>query len=182
MMVPGEQICHNKITAPVMDKPEEHCDLSPQKTCRHKTTLVPRLKPAKECTVVPKEVCHLKHKNTRVEQVPFKSLWCQDDPVLREPEVFTDTKGEPSELPSYQITTEVPADQILTELPEYETTTADLPTYRSTIDEELPSYAYNISDYDEIFYPEVEEVEAEAEVEDLEYDIRQEYDIFYEDI
>jgi len=56
MMVPGEEECHDKMTASVIEQPEELCDLSPQKTCRHKTTLVPRLKPSQECTIVPKEV------------------------------------------------------------------------------------------------------------------------------
>ena len=60
-MVPGQEKCHEKVgssinetnirrlpffqvTASVVDKPEEQCDLTPQKTCRHKTTLVSYLK------------------------------------------------------------------------------------------------------------------------------------------
>merc|ERR1711892_1540406 len=99
-MVPGEEQCHNKTTASVMDQPEEQCELSPQKTCRHKTTLVPRLKPENECTIVPREICNIKYVNTRVERVPYKSLWCQDE---EEPiEVFEDEKSNAEPLPGYQ--------------------------------------------------------------------------------
>ena len=84
-----------------MDQPEEQCELSPQKTCRHKTTLVPRLKPENECTIVPKEICNIKYVNTRIERVPFKSLWCQDqDEELIE--VFEDEKANAVPLQKLQ--------------------------------------------------------------------------------
>merc|ERR1711892_120016 len=99
-MVPGEEQCHNKTTASVMDQPEEQCELSPQKTCRHKTTLVPRLKPENECTIVPREICNIKYVNTRVERAPYKSLWCQDEEEAIE--VFEDEKSNAEPLPGYQ--------------------------------------------------------------------------------
>ena len=78
-MVPGAQECHDKTVTSVVDHPEEHCDLVPQKTCKHKTTLVPRLRPEPECVEVPQEVCDVKYVNVRVEKVPYQTLWCQDD-------------------------------------------------------------------------------------------------------
>merc|ERR1712123_126335 len=54
----GEQNCHMKTVAALVDTPEEVCDLNPQKTCRHVTKLVPKLAPSHECTIVPKETCH----------------------------------------------------------------------------------------------------------------------------
>merc|ERR1712168_792141 len=98
-MVPGEEECHNKTSASVVDQPEEQGELSPQKTCRHKTTLVPRLKPEQECTIVPKEICNIKYVNTRVERVPYKSLWCLDDE--EQIEVFEDEKSNADTLPGY---------------------------------------------------------------------------------
>ena len=70
--------------------------MTPQKTCRHKTTLVPKLQPSHECTNVPREVCSIKYVNTRVEKVPFKSLWCQDE---SEVETETGVLSEGVELP-----------------------------------------------------------------------------------
>jgi len=89
-MVEGPQECHDKVTASLVDQPEEHCDLTPQKSCRHKTSLIPRLKAVPECTLVPREVCHVKYVNSRIETVPFTSLWCQDEPQPPQPEVETD--------------------------------------------------------------------------------------------
>ena len=76
-------------------KPVEECDLEPQKViykmttfvsnfilsqvCRHVTKLVPRLRPEPECVLVPQQVCDIKHVNTRLERVPYTTLWCQDD-------------------------------------------------------------------------------------------------------
>merc|ERR1711892_1274154 len=116
-MVPGAEECHNKTTASVMDQPEEHCDLSPQKTCRHKTTLVPRLKPEPECTIVPKEICNIKYVNTRIERVPFKSLWCQDEE--EDIETFEDKKSNSEPLPGNE--------------PEQETELPSLPGYDSPV-------------------------------------------------
>jgi len=74
----GEQNCHMKTVAALVDTPEEVCDLNPQKTCRHVTKLVPKLAPSHECTIVPKETCHLKFSNPEVVKEPLKSIWCLD--------------------------------------------------------------------------------------------------------
>ena len=79
----GEEECHDKTLATVVEVPEEICDLNPQKvifgvsvyfgspklvsdirlfflqTCRLVTRLVPRLEPTRQCTIVPKETCQL---------------------------------------------------------------------------------------------------------------------------
>ena len=68
-----------QVSVSVIDQPEEHCDLVPNSVCRHKTKLVPRLRPKPECVLVPQQVCDIKHVNTRLERVPYTTLWCQDD-------------------------------------------------------------------------------------------------------
>merc|ERR1712098_525575 len=74
----GEEECHDKTIASLVDVPEEVCDLNPQKTCRFVTKLVPKLTPEHECTIVPKETCILKF--TQPEQVdkPLLTRWCLD--------------------------------------------------------------------------------------------------------
>ena len=104
--------------ASLLDQPEEHCELFPHKVCHHKTILVPRLKPAHECTVVPTEICHVKHINARLERVPFKSLWCQDNE--EEVETFEDLKPTVEELPGYE-------PEKSTEIPGYEYPTPSNP-------------------------------------------------------
>ena len=63
----GDEECHDKVIASLVDVPEEVCDLNPQKTCRYVTKLVPSLSPEHQCTIVPKETCILKF--TQPEQV-----------------------------------------------------------------------------------------------------------------
>merc|ERR1712037_920595 len=74
----GDEECHDKTIATLVDVPEEVCDLNPQKTCRFVTKLVPKLKPEHQCTTVPKETCTLKF--TQPEQVdkPLLTRWCLD--------------------------------------------------------------------------------------------------------
>jgi len=74
----GEEKCHDKVIASLVDTPEEVCDLNPQKTCRHVTKLVPKLAPSHECTIVPKETCHLKFSNPEVVREPLQTVWCLD--------------------------------------------------------------------------------------------------------
>ena len=40
----GEETCQEKTQTLVQDKPEESCNLDPQRTCKHVTKLVPELK------------------------------------------------------------------------------------------------------------------------------------------
>jgi len=74
----GDEKCHEKVVASLVDTPEEVCDLNPQKTCRHVTKLVPKLAPSHECTIVPKETCHLKFSNPEVVEEPLQTVWCLD--------------------------------------------------------------------------------------------------------
>merc|ERR1712058_187640 len=74
----GEEECHDKTVASVVDVPEESCDLNPQKTCRYVTKLVPRLSPAHECTIVPKETCILKFSPPQQVDKPLLTKWCLD--------------------------------------------------------------------------------------------------------
>merc|ERR1719497_240832 len=74
----GPQECHDKVTATLVDVPEEVCDLNPQKTCRFVTNLVPKLSPKHECTIVPKETCNLKFTQPRQVPKPLQTRWCLD--------------------------------------------------------------------------------------------------------
>ena len=40
----GKETCQEKTQTLVQDKPEESCNLDPQRTCKHVTKLVPELK------------------------------------------------------------------------------------------------------------------------------------------
>ena len=74
----GEQECHDKVVATLVDVPEEQCDLNPQKTCRFVTKLVPKLSPKHECTIVPQETCNLKFSQPRQVPKPLQTRWCLD--------------------------------------------------------------------------------------------------------
>jgi len=74
----GEQECHDKVIASLVDVPEEVCDLNPQKTCRFITKLVPKLKPEHQCTIVPKETCTLKFTQPQQVDKPLLTKWCLD--------------------------------------------------------------------------------------------------------
>merc|ERR1711936_1453801 len=74
----GPEECHDKVLTSLVDVPEEHCDLNPQKICKFVTKLVPKLAPKHECTIVPKETCILKFTTPRQEDVPLQTRWCLD--------------------------------------------------------------------------------------------------------
>jgi len=74
----GEEECHDKVIASLVDVPEEVCDLNPQKTCRFITKLVPKLKPEHQCTIVPKETCTLKFTQPQQVDKPLLTKWCLD--------------------------------------------------------------------------------------------------------
>merc|ERR1712106_332085 len=88
----GEESCHEKVVASLVDVPEEVCDLNPQKTCRHVTKLVPSLKPEQQCTIVPKETCHLKHKTPEVVESPLLTRWCLDPTPPTPANLFDDSE------------------------------------------------------------------------------------------
>jgi len=120
-MVPGPQECHDKVSVSVIDQPEERCDLVPNSVCHHKTKLVPRLRPEPECVLVPQQVCDIKHVNTRVERVPYTTLWCQGDDDI---ETGSDSLAQPPPV-TEGYTYDVPSDPL--ELPPR--TTTSLPVY-----------------------------------------------------
>jgi hypothetical protein len=74
----GEEECHDKVIASLVDVPEEVCDLNPQKTCRFITKLVPKLSPEHQCTIVPKETCTLKFTQPKQVDKPLLTKWCLD--------------------------------------------------------------------------------------------------------
>ena len=74
----GEEECHDKVLASIVDVPEEVCDLNPQKTCRYVTKLVPKLAPKHECTIVPQEICNLRFTQPRQVPKPLQTRWCLD--------------------------------------------------------------------------------------------------------
>jgi len=74
----GVEECHDKVLTSLVDVPEEHCDLNPQKICKFINKLVPRLTPKHECTIVPKETCILKFTRPRPVDKPLLTKWCLD--------------------------------------------------------------------------------------------------------
>merc|ERR1719499_1011484 len=94
----GEEECHDKTLATVVDVPEEVCDLNPQKTCRFVTKLVPRLSPKHECTIVPKETCQLTFSRAAPVKKALVTKWCLDESdLIPEDEADLTESGEESE-------------------------------------------------------------------------------------
>merc|ERR1711863_114791 len=93
----GEEECHDKTITTLIDVPEEHCDLNPQKTCKFQTKLVPKLKPAHECTTIPREVCNLKFTSPQEVEKPLKTKWCLDPTPAAPGETYDESAalGEP---------------------------------------------------------------------------------------
>merc|ERR1712066_1142080 len=67
----GVEECHDKVLTSLVDVPEEHCDLNPQKICKFVTKLAPK----HECTIVPKETCILKFTTPGQVDVPLQTKW-----------------------------------------------------------------------------------------------------------
>merc|ERR1712170_36125 len=93
----GEEECHDKVIASLVDVPEEVCDLNPQKTCRYVTKLVPSLSPEHQCTIVPKETCVLKFSQPQQVPQPLLTKWCLDptEPAPGESYDESNALGEP---------------------------------------------------------------------------------------
>jgi len=93
----GEEECHDKVIASLVDVPEEVCDLNPQKTCRYVTKLVPSLSPEHQCTIVPKETCVLKFSQPELVPEPLLTKWCLDptEPAPGESYDESNALGEP---------------------------------------------------------------------------------------
>ena len=75
-LVPGPELCHDKVQTIVQDKPKEECSLEPQRDCKHVTKLVPKLTPTEECVDVPKEVCSRSRTNPKTVKKPVIKKWC----------------------------------------------------------------------------------------------------------
>jgi len=93
----GDEECHDKVIASLVDVPEEVCDLNPQKTCRYVTKLVPSLSPEHQCTIVPKETCVLKFSQPKQVPQPLLTKWCLDptEPAPGESYDESNALGEP---------------------------------------------------------------------------------------
>jgi len=93
----GDEECHDKVIASLVDVPEEVCDLNPQKTCRYVTKLVPSLSPEHQCTIVPKETCILKFSQPEQVPQPLLTKWCLDptEPAPGESYDESNALGEP---------------------------------------------------------------------------------------
>ena len=110
----GPEECHDKVTASIVDVPEEVCDLNPQKTCRFITKLVPKLKPEHQCTIVPKETCTLKFTQPKQVDKPLLTKWCLDPTPAAPGESYDEENAQappisesgsapqPDVLPGYQ--------------------------------------------------------------------------------
>jgi len=116
----GEQECHDKVIASLVDVPEEVCDLNPQKTCRFITKLVPKLKPEHQCTIVPKETCTLKFTQPQQVDKPLLTKWCLDPTPAAPGESYDE---ENAQAPPIQIQSESQAQ------PTYEEPDYDVPEY-----------------------------------------------------
>jgi len=116
----GEQECHDKVIASLVDVPEEVCDLNPQKTCRFITKLVPKLKPEHQCTIVPKETCTLKFTQPQQVDKPLLTKWCLDPTPAAPGESYDE---ENAQAPPIQIQSESQAQ------PSYEEPDYDVPEY-----------------------------------------------------
>jgi len=76
ILKPGPKECIPRIQTVVSERPEETCNLEPQKECKHVTKLVPHLQPREECVDIPKEVCARNRINPRKITRPVVKKWC----------------------------------------------------------------------------------------------------------
>merc|ERR1712038_1387062 len=98
----GPEECHDKVTASLVDVPEEVCDLNPQKTCRFVTKLVPKLSPKHECTIVPQETCNLKFTQPQQQSKDIVTRWCLDPTPPPPGESYEESEALAQPLSSYQ--------------------------------------------------------------------------------
>ena len=98
----GEEECHEKVITSLVEVPEEHCDLNPQKICKFVTKLVPRLAPVHECTIVPKETCHLKFSTPVPVDKPLRTKWCLDPTPATPGESYDESDAAAAPIGSYR--------------------------------------------------------------------------------
>jgi len=75
-LVPGPEVCHDKVMTIVTSVPLETCYLDPVRSCELVTKIVPLLTPVEECVDVPKEICQKKKGNPRKVVKPVTKKWC----------------------------------------------------------------------------------------------------------
>jgi len=97
----GEEECHDKVTATLVDVPEEVCDLNPQKTCRFTTKLVPKLTPKHQCTIVPKETCTIKFTQPQQQAQDIVTRWCLDPTPAAPGESYDESEALGAPLEQY---------------------------------------------------------------------------------
>jgi len=97
----GPEECHDKVTATLVDVPEEVCDLNPQKTCRFTTKLVPKLTPKHQCTVVPKETCQIKFTQPQQLAQDIVTRWCLDPTPAAPGESYSEDNALGAPLENY---------------------------------------------------------------------------------
>eukprot|EP00092_Neocalanus_flemingeri_P003368 GFUD01003606.1.p1 GENE.GFUD01003606.1~~GFUD01003606.1.p1 ORF type:complete len:393 (+),score=117.05 GFUD01003606.1:114-1181(+) len=72
----GPEVCHDRRTLVVYDKPEESCNLEAYKSCQFVTKLVPHLKDHDKCIDIPLEICVRYDTNPRLINKPVLKIWC----------------------------------------------------------------------------------------------------------
>ena len=69
--------CHNKTTSQVRQRPEESCEIVPNKVCKPVNNLVPFLEPVSQCKLIPRETCSFGVLN-KLGGTPLVTKWCYD--------------------------------------------------------------------------------------------------------
>ena len=110
----GEEECHDKVTATLVDVPEEVCDLNPQKTCRFTTKLVPKLTPKHQCTIVPKETCTIKFTQPQQQAQDIVTRWCLDPTPAAPGESYDESEALGAPLEQYDPQSRVQRNDIMT--------------------------------------------------------------------
>jgi len=72
----GPEVCHDVIKTVISERPEEECQIEPQRNCKHVTKLVPRLQEVEECVDIPKEICTKSRRNPKKIKKPVIKNWC----------------------------------------------------------------------------------------------------------
>jgi len=72
----GLEVCHERRTLVVYDKPEESCNLEAFRSCQFVTKLVPHLKDTDKCIDIPLEICVRYDTNPRLVNKPILKIWC----------------------------------------------------------------------------------------------------------
>jgi len=102
VFVPGAAQCHNKTVDIGIDKPEEVCDLQPQRMCKQVYRLVPKLYPKEICEEVPREVCYTTLKNPRKVSTPLLTKWCfKPEPIEKPQPSYHPAPVYPPQAPVY---------------------------------------------------------------------------------